>query len=401
MSLKIDFVERASQPGANVSALAREFGITRETAHKWLRRFRASGYDGLEEKSRRPSSTPLTSGEEIVLAIIEVRRRYPFWGARKLMRPLAAKLSGDLPSERTVARILARLGEVRKRRKRKPASLVERAPCVAATASNVVWTIDFKGWWCAANGERCEPLTVRDAFSRYILAIDIIATQGTAVRAVLEGLFKRYGVPKALQCDNGSPFICPRAPAGLTVLSAWWTSLGIATVRSRLAHPEDNGAHERMHRDMATELQSEPAATRAAQQRVCSKWRQQFNNVRVHDALQGRTPAEVYIPRRRKIFPQPPRYPRDRLVRRVDARGFIHIGGVGSFVSEALRGQTVGLEHISGLRYRGWFYGIDLGFIEVQPSAKLVARCENRAGVKANLKRQTTKATQRLAPVRG
>lgn len=383
MSLKIDFVEQASRPGANVSELCREFGISRQTGHKLLRRFAKLGYAGLEEESRRPTSSPMASGEDVVVAILEARRRHPFWGARKLMPIVAGKLKGELPSERTFTRILERLGAIRKRRKRKPPNIVERGVVFAAKASNDVWTIDFKGWWLASNRERCEPLTVRDAYSRYVLAIELVSTRGASVRLVLERLFKRHGVPKAIQCDNGTPFISVRAPAGLSALSVWWTSLGIRTVRSRLASPQDNGAHERMHRDMATELESDPSVSRAAQQRACAKWRQQFNHVRAHDALRGKTPAEVYAPKRRNPRVQPPTYAKRMLVRRVNAQGAIHIGGAKTFISRALKGYTIGLEHTDGVRYRGWFYDINLGVFELQLPNRVLSRCADRVGIRA------------------
>ena len=64
MSLKMDFVEKASRPGARVSELCREYGISRETGYKWLNRFKREGYDGLEERSRAPHSSPLMKAEE-------------------------------------------------------------------------------------------------------------------------------------------------------------------------------------------------------------------------------------------------------------------------------------------------------------------------------------------------
>jgi transposase InsO family protein len=155
---------------------------------------------------------------------------------------------------------------------------VERAPSVVAEAPNDVWTVDFKGWWRAANGERCDPLAVRDAKSRFILAIHPCSQDIKS--AVFLELFKKYGVPRVIPCDNGTPFIATLARAGLTALSAWWISLGIQWVRSRPGCPQDNGGHERMHRDLRAEVQGNPAVDVKTQQRILDKWRQTFNHVR-------------------------------------------------------------------------------------------------------------------------
>lgn len=376
MSSKIAFIEQASKPDANVAQLCREHGISRETGHKWLKRFRARGYEGLEDDSRRPKSSPLATGEEVVAALLTVKAAHPRWGPRKLVRVLRREFGSATPSERTIARILERFGQVRhRRRRRRELSVVERAPQVAAMASNEVWTIDFKGWWRASDGSRCDPLTVRDAYSRFVLALELLPRPtGAEVRRILTRLFRRHGVPKAIQCDNGSPFICARSPAGLTQLSAWWVSLGIRIVRSRPGCPQDNGGHERMHLDIAAELQSVPAATRALQQRACDKWRQEFNHVRPHDALRGKTPADVFRPERSSLTIRPTAYPPGWLVRRVKLNGALGDPKDGHFMSTALAGYFVGLQPLGGLRHRAWFYDVDLGEVELAPSLRVLSR---------------------------
>jgi transposase InsO family protein len=365
MSLKMEFVERASA-GASVSALCREYGISRQTGHKWLRRYRELGYDGLEEESRRPKTAPLATAEEIVAAILALRESHPRWGARKLVYLLRKEFGEAAPSERTIVRVLERFGRVRKRVARRGLSLVERAPEVVAKAPNDVWTIDFKGWWRAVDGQRCDPLTVRDAHSRFVLAIVLLErTDEGSVREVLKRLFSKHGVPLAIQCDNGPPFISVRSRAGLTRLSAWWISLGIRVVRSRVGCPQDNGAHERMHADMAADLQKAPEHTRAAQQRACDRWRQEFNHVRPHDALQGKTPAEIYRSSPTKVKPRVPVYPAVWNARRVSKSGQINVGKQALFISVALANQTIALEFLAGLLWRVWFHKQDLGTIEL------------------------------------
>ncbi len=165
MDLKKEFVLAAMSPGANVAQLCRQYGISRNNGYKWIRRFEADGEVGLEERSRRPRNISSTDGETVV-RLIELRRRYP-WGARKLRQLLSAEISKGLPSVKTVARILDRVGEprVRKRNRRLRVVAREHEP-LAVNAPNDVWTVDFKGWWRTRDGKRFEPLTVRDAFSR-------------------------------------------------------------------------------------------------------------------------------------------------------------------------------------------------------------------------------------------
>lgn len=375
MSSKMAFVEQASKPDANIAQLCREHGISRQTGHKWLKRYRARGYDGLEDGSRRPKSSPLATGEEVVAALLAARVAHPRWGPRKLAILLRREFGDATPSERTVARVLERFGQVRHRRRQRGLSVVERAPQVTATASNDVWTIDFKGWWRATDGTRCDPLTVRDAYSRFVLALTLLPrSNGSEVERVMAGLFRRYGIPKAIQCDNGSPFICVRSPAGLTKLSAWWVSLGIRIVRSRPGCPQDNGGHERMHVDVAGDLQAIPAASVTLQQRACDRWRQEFNQVRPHDALKGKTPADVYRPTPARLTVRPVLYPPGYLVRRVRRSGVFGDRKDGHFLSTALAGYFVGLQPLGGLRYRAWFYDVDLGELEIAPSLRELSR---------------------------
>lgn len=365
MSIKLELVKR-SEAGEPLSRLCREFGISRTTGHKWLKRFRERGYDGLTELSRRPKSAPLAAAEDVVVATLEVRDEHPRWGPETIHGVLKRRFGSQTPSTRTIARILKRANRVRARKRRGAKSIVEDAPSVVATACNDVWTIDFKGWWRALNGERCEPLTVRDAHSRMVLACVLCSTRGADVRREMERLFRRYGVPKAIQCDNGTPFICARAPAGLTKLSAWWVSLGIQIIRSRPGCPQDNGGHERMHREIAEDVQVAPARSAKAQQRVLDKWRQTFNRVRPHRALNGKTPAEVYVRSGTPMVARPPIYPGENIRQaNVSPSGRICVGGVKYFISESVGNFAVGLEPIDDWHARVWFYELELMTIEV------------------------------------
>jgi putative transposase len=369
MSLKIEFVERAGA-GEKVAALCREYGISRTSGHKWINRFKQSGYEGLEEESRRPRTTPLATAEEVVLATIRARDAHPHWGARKLYRLLHRRFGDDTPRERTIGRILRRADKIRTRRPRLALSVIEHAPKLKAAAPNDVWTVDHKGWWYVLDGSRCQPLTVRDAFSRFVLATAAGATTCVAARSVFEQLFQRYGVPNVIQCDNGPPFVSVRVRGGFTSLSAWWVTLGIRIVRSRPGCPQDNGGHERMHRDVCAEVQSNPAETVEEQQHQLDRWRQEFNRVRPHDALKGKTPAEVYkVIERRRPRVQAYAYPEHFFQRRVGGGGLFQFRKDGCYLGEAFAGLEVGIEVVDEFRVRAWLRDIDLGLVDTLPSA--------------------------------
>jgi len=365
MSLKMEFVKKAMKPHAVMAALCREYNVSRETGYKWLNRYKREGFDGLEERSRRPSSSPLATAESLVLAILELREAYPRRGPKKLFVQLQRKFGSDTPSIATIARVLRRFGKIRQRSKFRRLSIVERAPSFVPSGCNELWTVDFKGWWRTRDGERCEPLTVRDAFSRFVLGLKVLSSPSLeATKAVFVELFRRFGVPHSIQVDNGSPFISVKSRGGLTRLSAWWISLGIEVIRSRPGCPQDNGGHERMHRDISEDLQKVPAGSRLAQQRACDGWKQDFNHVRPHEALKGKTPGELYKRSDRRPHCSNPLYPPSWTVRTVRENGVINMSGAQASAGLALKGQRVGLEPLERGRYRLWFYNVDLGVIE-------------------------------------
>jgi transposase InsO family protein len=368
MSLKMELVQRAAA-GEQLASLCREFGVSRTTGHKWVKRFKERGHAGLEEESRRPRSTPLAAAEDLVMATLEAREAHPRWGPQKLYVLLRRRFSEQTPSVRTIARILKRANLVRERRRRAPISVIEQAPTLAAAEPNDVWTVDFKGWWRVLDGTKCEPLTVRDSASRCVLALVASSTACAPTRKLFEQLFRRHGVPKAIQCDNGTPFISVQSRAGLSALSAWWVSLGIRVVRSRPGCPQDNGAHERMHRDVCAEVQAEPAATLAEQQHLLDRWRQEFNHVRPHQALDGKTPGEMYkVMHRRKLEAMKYTYPKRFFVRRVDHHAAFAFRGDRCRVGNAFIDLHVGLEVVDAMHVRAWLCDVDLGLVETLPA---------------------------------
>lgn len=371
MKLRKEFILKALAEEVPFRELCREFEISRKTGYKWLERFHERGFDGLADGSHRPKSCDEKTPTETTLEIIRLRQQHPTWGAKKIRKLLSKRLplETQLPSVRTITRILGRLHLLRpKKRRRRPTDqgwmLQTPRKSVLVEQPNDVWTVDFKGWWKARDGRRCEPLTVRDAFSRYVLAIRILPRSDTdGVRAVFEELFERHGLPKVIQSDNGCPFAAGRSLAGLTKLSAWWVSLGIDIVRSRLGKPQDNGAHERMHSDMAIELEAQAAHSIRAQQKACDEWRVEFNHVRPHEALDMQTPADVYRPSPRRLMrAMVGGFPDDAEIMQLNGHGGFYFGSQAVFVSTSLRKMQVGLVRMPDETIHVWFYHLRIGW---------------------------------------
>lgn len=362
VSLRKDFVLKALAKESTFAELCRRYGISRKTGYKWVKRFEATGVAGLADESRRPLTSPLETSSETSFEIIKLRHQHPTWGARKLESLLRRSLGENAPSRSTVERVLERAKLLRKRRFRAlPKCYATEAPKPVVEAPNDLWTVDFKGWWRTGDGARCEPLTVRDAFSRFVLELRAVPNTTTeTVRSSFEALFSKYGLPTAIQSDNGQPFASTRALGGLTRLSAWWVSLGIALIRSRPGCPQDNGGHERMHGDISIEIQSLVAPTLAAQQRVCDDWRAEFNHVRPHEALGMKTPSEVYCASPRRPRPVGGGFPARCILRRVDDSGCTRFDSQSVYVTTALAGFDVALRPLPD-HVEVWFYELLLG----------------------------------------
>jgi len=377
VKLRKEFILRALARDVPFRELCREFSISRKTGYKWLERFHERGFEGLLDESRAPKNSPGRTSSEVALEIIRLRQAHPTWGPKKIRKLLSKRLplDSELPSIRTISRVLERVHLIRKRRRRRPADqgwmLQATRKHVEVAAPNDVWTVDFKGWWTTRDGRRCEPLTVRDAFSRYVLALRILPRSDTeGVRAVFEELFERHGLPKVIQSDNGAPFAAGRSLAGLTKLSAWWVSLGIDLVRSRPGCPQDNGAHERMHADISIEVQTQSAPSIRAQQRACDDWRVEFNHVRPHEALAMETPADVYRPSMRRLMRAlVGGFPDHAEVVQLGSHGKFWLDGRHHvFVSSALSSRQIGLERMDDGVIRVWYHHLLIGWFRAEPA---------------------------------
>jgi putative transposase len=253
MDQKIEFALKAMKT-QNFRDLCREYGISTKTGYKWKDRFLKLGLSGMDERSRRPHTSPGGLEEAVVCEIIRLKQAHPHWKIRALYE---RKHTTGTPAESSFKRVLERAGLTVPRKVRRASEGGRLSSGLKAELPNDVWTVDFKGWWRDREGLRVEPLTVRDECSRMLLEMRALEdSRGVTVRACFERLFERHGLPGAMRSDNGSPFASANSPLGLSKLSAWWLALGIGLERSRPGCPQDNGAHERMHRDIRRELQA-------------------------------------------------------------------------------------------------------------------------------------------------
>jgi transposase InsO family protein len=363
MDQRIEFALKAFRTD-NFRALCAEYGISAKTGYKWRERLLRWGLEGMAEQSRRPRGHADQLSAAVICEMVRLKKLHPYWGPRKI-RALYQRMHGTAAAESSFKRILARAGLTEPRSRRRRATEAGRLWSERrGQAPNEVWTVDFKGWWYDQKRQRCEPLTVRDEYSRYILELRRLPDGRTeTVRLCFEGLFERYGLPGAIRSDNGTPFAQTPAPFGLSRLSVWWLALGIDLERGRPGHPQDNGGHERMHRDIGMEL--EPGT---AEQEGLDLWRQEFNQERPHEALGMKCPAEVYhrSPRVYAGTPEDMTYP-GLSSRRVNRHGMIHWKGTRIFISESLARWSVGLNPLPNGKIEVRFGLLLLGWID-QPT---------------------------------
>jgi transposase InsO family protein len=348
MEQKELFIQEMLKQEKPFKHLCAEFGISEKTGHKWKNRFYEQGKIGLYEQSRARLTQDTIDGDTAA-ELICIKNAHLAWGPKKI-REIYAKAypQKDVPSLSSVKRILDKAGLVKPRKIRPPAS----SDCprlqqqIQAEKSNDVWNIDFKGWW-KSDGEICEPFTVRDRHSRKILCARLMTSKTSeAVRAVMTELFKTYGLPKVIHSDNGAPFAAPNGLLNLTSLSVWWITLGILPDRSLKGHPEQNGSLERMHGDIAKEIEGKVSGGRSANQVVLDAWVEEYNSVRPNEAIGMKTPDEIYTKSDRKYtgdFDEL-EYPMGFLVRKVTRGGELVLNGIRITIGFSLRGWHVGLK---------------------------------------------------------
>jgi transposase InsO family protein len=382
MDVKKEFVLKSFDKGVVFTELCREYGISTKCGYKWKQRFLAEGMAGLEEHSRRPMSNSRGIPEPVSVEILRMKKLHPAWGAKKILAIYKRNNTGKYsPVRSSVENLFVRAGYtgVRRRRNLRGGTIIIQNR-ITPSEPNAVWTVDFKGWWYTKNKERVNPLTIRDEYSKYLLAIDVVEKGDTSsVKEVFKRIFKKYGLPQYIRSDNGPPFANVLNYWGLTKLSVWWMTLGIQLDRNDPGHPEQNGGHERMHRDMKTELQGQIDGSLNEHQKVFDQWRKDFNEVRPHEALEMKTPSEIY--RKSKIkYPGEHieiRYAKGFRVRYVNDRGYLNLDQKRLFVGNPFSGYHVGIKEFVDKPSEIWFGNLFLGIINadtglVEPTCTII-----------------------------
>jgi transposase InsO family protein len=337
-----------------VSELCRRHGISRETFYVWQRRWASGETLWFEDRSHAVACCPHATDGWIADRVIAVRRRFPHFGPKKIKAWLEdeGRRKGDgttWPASSTIGDILKRAGLVVPQRKRRRA-IAQGEVVVPAQAPNEEWSIDFKGWFRTADGMRCDPLTITDQASRFLVEVRIVDPTWAGVRCVLERVFEHIGLPAAIRSDNGAPFGSTGA-GGLSALSVWWLKIGIEPHYIPPSSPQDNGRHERMHRTLKAETSRPAARSTAEQQQRFDHFRRHYNEERPHEALGQQAPARLWRPPARTLPArlEDPWYDADHEVRRVRPGGQIKWRGEEILIGEAFAGELVGLaEHDSG-----------------------------------------------------
>lgn len=334
---RMEFVVAANRGKRSMSRLCAEFGISRPTGYNWLKRYQRNGIRGVEEKSRRPRHTPQRTARPLEERVVELRRERPDWGARKIQHLLLEE-GIRLPGS-TIHRIFLRYDLVRD---------CDRQPVAAKrferSRPNQLWQMDFKGpkGWNQPVG----PLSVLDDHSRYALALENTgSTQASGVRAVLERVFQQSGVPEEMLMDHGTPWFNAQGRMGWSQLTVWLMDQDIALYFSGYRHPQTQGKVERFHRSLTAALLRRGTPEKEQRQEWLDAFRHEYNCVRPHEALQMRTPGQVWEQSVRPYRDSLPdwEYPPGSEVKELDSIGQLRFNHQRYFVSKALARKQVGL----------------------------------------------------------
>ena len=368
MTERIRFVLAVTQGQQSIAEACRIAGVSRKTGHKWLGRYAEGGVEALRDRSRAPHTHPNAIGLQTKALLLEARQLHPSWGAAKLVSWLSRRHPNvEFPALSTVSELMKRAGLVKPRR-RTPRTPPYTQPFMSAAEPNALWSADFKGQFRTGDQRYCYPLTLSDAYSRYLLVCrGMLEPTTEVVWPWFERAFQEFGLPLAIRTDNGPPF-ASRSLGGLSRLSAWWVRLGIRPERIEPGCPEQNGRHERMHRTLKDESIQPAKPTLRSQQLAFERFRTEYNEERPHEALAQSTPAELYCSSTRPYPAKTPEihYPDDFIVRRVRVAGTIKWQGGFVRVSNVLSGEPVGLKQTSEDTWAVFYGPIELGRLDAR-----------------------------------
>ena len=351
----------------SMSELCDRYQISRPTGYKWVDRIENEGLKSVSDRSRAPFGRPNRTPERVEREILALREKYG-WGATKLRQILERRHpTWRVPARSTVNEILERHGKLKKSR-RKRLWKHPGAVRLETAGPNQIWPADFKGQFKTQDGKYCYPLTVTDHYSRMLLLCKgLLSVRTEGAKPAFRSLFREYGLPDAIRTDNGAPF-ASTGIHGLCELNVWWMKLGIVHQRIRPANPQQNGQHERMHKDLKREAARPPAENLAKQQKRLNRFRHRYNHERPHEALDGDFPAERWQPSAKTYSGRirEPEYPGHFEIRRVSACGTFRLHTGQYFLSNALKGDDIGLEEVDDGIWSIVYYNTILGRIDLE-----------------------------------
>lgn len=367
MEQKMEFICEWRTQKHTITELCKAFNISRPTAYKLIYRFEKMGMEGLLDFDKVPINHPNRTKPKVENWILKLKDKHPLWGAKKI-RILLFKhcAENDIPSVVTVHNILSKNGLV------KPQKRVRRVkplyPIFDPKECNEVWSADYKGKFFMGNKIYCHPLTIADSKSRFLFTAKGHYNENTkSAKAEFTNVFRKYGIPKQIHTDNGSPFGSVAAVQRFTKLSYWFIELGITPVFSDPGHPEQNGRHERMHRDLKAACTNPSAADLKAQQRRLNHFVKEYNHVRPHEALDMKTPAQIHnfsatpFPEKIPVF----NYEPNMKILKVAQNGAMRWRAYNwVYLTAALAGKYVAAEDRGNGIWRVYYRSVFLGFFD-------------------------------------
>ncbi|MGC0372132.1 MAG: hypothetical protein DGJ47_000837 [Rickettsiaceae bacterium] len=364
MDEKLKFIARVLE-GEKIAPLCREFGISRKTGHKIYNRYKDSGLEGLQDRSRRPYRQANQLPYQVERAILGIKKEYTSWGAPKIREKLI-RMFPDIhaPAISTVHAVLDRNNLVKKRKQR--LYKAEGTTLSTPKKANQLWCCDYKGEFMLGNKQYCYPLTITDSYSRYLLACEgLESTKEAGAFSVFEAIFKEFGLPDAIRSDNGLPFASPNALHGLSKLFVWWLRLGIKIERIKPGNPQQNGRHERMHRVLKQETAKPPAFSFLQQQEKFDQFQKVYNLERPHQGIANKYPDELYTPSVRQYQGlMDVDYPFADKILTITKCGRICIENKKINVSTVLSGQKVGITQVDDKIWLVQFMNYDVGYFD-------------------------------------
>jgi putative transposase len=352
------------EAGIGIAEVAERFGVSRQAVYAWKARHEEDPEAGLNDRSRRPHTSPRRTSEAIEQRVLEERKRWGF-GSKKILRRLQdSEPNVAWPPRSTIDAIFKRAGVVRGRKRARPlfAPVAARRSYEAALAGDVM-TADYKGQFRLRNGRYCFPLVMEDPVSRYLLACDAYpAILMESTWASMVRVFRQNGMPNVLHADNGTPF-GTSLQGPYSTISVRLMKYGIRPVFNRPAHPQDNGRLERLNRTLLDHTGIDPAHDNAGQQVLFDEFIHMYNHERPHEGIGQDRPAHHY---RSSPRPFPARVPLVEYephfeTKVVDSRGRISWEGERIYFSDAFANERIGFERIDYSTWRVHFASFVIG----------------------------------------